>query len=183
MACPGGVYSSPVSKDLCAVTNPSTNQNYNFTAYSHFVVHIPDTTAVYHVSLCGGAAGGCPPGTGVCMEDAGRSLPLLHTDHRFTIVSRSPMVIDVMFPSGESCKGRRKWTGLLTIQCSLQGGTEGPVFVTSNDCELQFLWRTKMLCSGAQECTAIDPVDKYVFDLDSLLSKNWQVPVALFLWA
>lgn len=174
LACPSSIYSTPVSRDLCAVTNPSTNQKYNFTDHSHFVVHVPDMSAVYHVSLCGGAAGGCPPGTGVCMEDAGRSLPLLHSDHRFTLVSRSPVVIDVMFPSGESCKGRRKWSALLTIQCSPQGGTEGPVFVTSNDCELQFLWKTKMLCSGAQECVAIDPVDKYVFDLDALLSKNWQ---------
>ena len=49
------------------------------------------------------------------------------------------------------------------------------MFVSDDDCELQFLWQNSSFCVGEEECSVTDPDTNYVYDLDGLFSQTWSV--------
>ena len=102
----------------------------------------------------------------------------MKADHKFAITSHSPHVIEGVYTSGIPCGSLSEgkfWTAFVTLQCKARGGTAVPVFVSDDDCELQFLWQNSSFCVGEEECSATDPETNYVYDLDGLFSQTWSV--------
>ena len=82
------------------------------------------------------------------------------------------MVYDV----GETCDSQNDWSATVTLACKWRGGTSSPVFLSAEDCNLRFIWKSSLFCVGPEYCAATDG-GGYVYDLDGLMNDTWSVSI------
>ena len=180
LACPVEVFSTNFSDNVCSFQDPLGSSQYSFTSIASKDISVPDSDTKYHLRLCGNATyppKHCGLNVGVCRSDSKGTTTLVHASHKIVIVSHAPHIFEVVFDKGEVCNGDSQWTAVVTLVCKWQGGTDGPVFVSSSDCTLRFLWKSSLFCDGREMCAAEDKASGYTYDLDSLLSSTWSVSI------
>lgn len=180
LACPVEIFSTEASDDICSFNDPEGNSLFVFNSIASRDVTVPNSDITYHIQLCGTETKppkDCGSDVGICQSDEKGSHALVHASHKFVIVSHSPHVFEVVYDTGDTCAEGLQWTAVVTLVCKWKGGTHAPVFVSSNRCLLQFLWKSSLFCSGREMCAAEDKVTGYTYDLDGLLSDTWNVSV------
>ena len=185
-ACRLTLPSSPLSKTVCNITDPTSHITYNFTTLvnqKHFVINKTNSNVRYYLELCGSVSSP-PPGcdrqnTGVCVTDNSGTNPktILYADHKISITSHLPFEFEIVYPSGVRCgsDSSKKWTAFITLQCDPNGGTPQPEFVSDDHCELQLQWKNSSFCLGQKACIATDPHTRFIYNLDGLTSQTWTV--------
>ena len=185
-ACRITLPSSPISKTVCNITDPTSHITYNFRRLvnqEHFVINKTNSNVRYYLELCGSSSSP-PPGcdrqnTGICVTDNSGMHPktILYADHKISITSRLPFEFEIVYPSGVRCGSdlSKKWTAFVTLQCDPDGGTQQPEFVSDDNCELQLQWRNSSFCLGQRACIATDPHTRFIYNLDGLTSQMWTV--------
>ena len=178
LACPVDIYSTNFSSNICSYRDPDINALFTYQAIASKHVSIPDSDTKYHVQLCGSmteAPKECGSDVGICRTVGKDTKTLVHANHKFVITSHSPHIFEVVYDSGETCNGEKQWTAVVTLACKWRGGTSDPVFLSADDCNLRFIWRSSLFCVGPEMCAAKDEASGYTYDLDGLLDDTWSV--------
>jgi hypothetical protein len=138
--------------------------------------HLMDSSGRYIMGICGsitGAPSGCQGDVGVCQLSGSQWVPIAQSSHDITMVSHSPHVIDVVYPSGSVCAGTQSWTVTVHVHCSAVNTSSRPVLQSVTNCEMSFDWPTSSICiNELEDCFAT--IDGSTYDLDPLMSQTWQ---------
>ncbi|KAK0149277.1 Cation-independent mannose-6-phosphate receptor [Merluccius polli] len=119
---------------------------------------------------------GCPVGPlGACGNLAGAKVSLGY-------VQSSPQVaedgsVTIVYLNGDRCGASGHYSTRLIFQCDDNSGSV--VFDRQDGCEYVFLWRTDKACpitkSQGDNCRVQEPRSGHVFDLSSLMGKDYPV--------
>lgn len=173
------IFNTNASKDVCSFRDPERNSQFVFNSIASRVVSVPDSDTKFYIQLCGTATEApnkeCGSDVGVCRSNGKNAEALVHASHKFVILSHSPHVFEVVYDTGETCTGDRDWSAVVKLVCKWRGGTSEPVFQSSTDCTLRFVWKNSLFCVGHEMCAAEDKASGYTYDLDGLLSDTWSV--------
>ena len=139
----------------------------------------------YYIQLCGtksnlpSEAAGCnTKDTGICSKgSSGKpATTLVSATHKIVLTSHTPRTVEVVYTVGLPCHSLlRTWTAVVSLQCaSRKSSTKMPVFQSSDDCRLDFVWQNASFCVGEESCSVSD--DKgHVYNFDGLFSQTWTV--------
>ena len=187
LACPVDIFNTNASEDVCSFRDPEGNSQFVFNSIASRKVSVPNSDNKFYIQLCGTATTApkeCGSNVGVCRSNGKYAETLVHASHKFVILSHAPHVFEVVYDTGETCTGDRDWSAVVTLVCKWRGGTAQPVFQSSTDCTLRFVWKNSLFCVGHEMCAAEDKAGGYTYDLDGLLSDTWSVRIyTVYLYA
>ena len=156
---------------------------FSFQSIASQEVSDPDSNTKYYLRLCGMATkppSECGSDVGICRSDGKDTTTLVHANHKFVIVSHAPHMFEVVYDTGSKCGSDQQWSAVVTLVCKWQGGTPDPVFLSSDDCSLRFVWKNSLFCVGREVCAAEDKASGYTYDFDGLLSGTWNVSTCTY---
>ncbi len=190
-ACPVNLTYTQESNDVCSIDDSSSEFIYDFTnivntQQIYALDSSSDTT--YYIQLCGTKSklpSVCKEkNTGICVkgESDKTGTTLVEATHKIVLTSHSPHTVEFVFSTGKVCGVSPKtWTAVVSLQCaSRESSTVMPVFQSSEDCRLDFVWQNSSFCIGEKSCSVSD-VNGNVYNFDGLFSQTWTVSVHLLI--